>query len=422
MPSSHSSTSHSSSHRSSSSTRSSFSSSHSSSSHSGFSSSRSSFGSSNSISSFKSSSPQKKSSSVSSHSKSSHSDSSKSSKKNSVKNNYSASYSERHNNYKPKKHYSYSEPSRTYCSDHYGNTTQPPSRRHYSSIPPVSIVVDRTHQYRRFDTTWTDSDDVKHSPGYYDENDTRHDGVYSPDDANVVCYCSYCGNTTSFNTRTTTEFQCSSCGAAMDVVKAEPASNSAPASAPSARHTDDYTIENTPWYVRGLIIAAVVIICWIVGSLISISTPDGTISLSETGVERSYAVNDDTVNFEVNDPIINSMPHYDEGRPTTIYLTPTIIDNCYSISPEVTADYSIAMRWDGENYYDNTSDYYAYYNTDVSPAMWQYWYEPISSDFGDYGWIEYDETTRDWVIEVDYDQWEVIPNSYDTSSLYYIVN
>lgn len=79
------------------------------------------------------------------------------------------------------------------------------------------------------------------------------------------------------------------------------------------------------------------------------------------------------------------------------------------------------MRWDGENYYDNTHNYYAWYNNDVSPAMWQYWYDPISDNYGNCGWMEYDETTREWYVEESKNNWVTVPEYYDTSELYYII-
>jgi hypothetical protein len=72
------------------------------------------------------------------------------------------------------------------------------------------------------------------------------------------------------------------------------------------------------------------------------------------------------------------------------------------------------------NYYDPDTDCYFWYNIDVYPNTWQYWYEGISSDYGDYGWMEYDVSEGLWYIQVsDYD-WIVLPDEYDTSYLWYI--
>lgn len=83
---------------------------------------------------------------------------------------------------------------------------------------PKSTIIGYEHKYRHFTVQWTSKDGNIHTPGYYDENNKRYDGVYTTYDKNVICYCSYCGNTTNFDVSTTTEFECSSCGAPMDVV------------------------------------------------------------------------------------------------------------------------------------------------------------------------------------------------------------
>ncbi len=78
------------------------------------------------------------------------------------------------------------------------------------------------------------------------------------------------------------------------------------------------------------------------------------------------------------------------------------------------------LVWDAaeDSYYDADSDCWLWYNTDVNPPIWQYWYEGISSDFGDYGWMEHD--ADGWWIERDAGDWIALPDRYDTSGLWYI--
>ena len=54
----------------------------------------------------------------------------------------------------------------------------------------------------------------------------------------------------------------------------------------------------------------------------------------------------------------------------------------------------------------------------MRPALWQYWYEPISGDFGDYGWMEYEDGI--WYIETDAGQWDPVPEEYDLTCLWHI--
>ena len=82
--------------------------------------------------------------------------------------------------------------------------------------------------------------------------------------------------------------------------------------------------------------------------------------------------------------------------------------------------YDKQIRWSpsDDSYYDSASGLYLWYNTDVSPNLWQYWYEPISGDYGDYGWMEYEDGY--WYIEVGEASWMEVPEEYDTSVLWHI--
>ena len=81
---------------------------------------------------------------------------------------------------------------------------------------------------------------------------------------------------------------------------------------------------------------------------------------------------------------------------------------------------SKTLVWDDgeESYHDEASDLWLWYNTDVEPPLWQYWYEPISGDYGSYGWMEYENET--WYIETSQGRWIEVPEKYDTSSLWHI--
>ena len=72
------------------------------------------------------------------------------------------------------------------------------------------------------------------------------------------------------------------------------------------------------------------------------------------------------------------------------------------------------------NYYDSVTDCYFWLNTNVYPAIWQYWYEGISSDFGDFGWMEYDFEENQWYIEESKGYWAVLPDKYDQSKLWHM--
>ena len=109
-----------------------------------------------------------------------------------------------------------------------------------------------------------------------------------------------------------------------------------------------------------------------------------------------------------------SMPEFLNWN--TIYLSETGPQSfAVSNSP---ADKELVWDEDADSFYDEESDCWLWYNTDVEPPLWQYWYEGISSDFGDYGWMEHD--SDGWFIEKSYGNWIPLPLEYDTGSLWYI--
>lgn len=78
-------------------------------------------------------------------------------------------------------------------------------------------------------------------------------------------------------------------------------------------------------------------------------------------------------------------------------------------------------KWDSESasYYDKTSDCYFWMNDTIDTPQWQYWYEDISSEYGDYGWMEYDFEESIWYIEVAEGDWDPLSNGYDTTELWH---
>ena len=102
---------------------------------------------------------------------------------------------------------------------------------------------------------------------------------------------------------------------------------------------------------------------------------------------------------------------------TDIYLD-EVGDRIYRICEESDA-YEKHITWDygAQSYYDIESDCYLWYNTDVSPNLWQYWYEDIAGS-NYYGWMECEGDI--WYIEVSDTQWDEYTG--DTSGLWHIEN
>lgn len=98
-----------------------------------------------------------------------------------------------------------------------------------------------------------------------------------------------------------------------------------------------------------------------------------------------------------------------------IYLD-KIYDDTYKICESDSA-HEKHISWDYgiRAYYDEESDCYLWYNTDVSPNVWQYWYEDIAGD-NYYGWMEF--YNDKWYIEVSDTEW--VEYTGDTSDLWHI--
>ena len=92
--------------------------------------------------------------------------------------------------------------------------------------------------------------------------------------------------------------------------------------------------------------------------------------------------------------------------------------NGYAYSSSDRADKTLVWDSDADSYYDGSSECWLWYNTDVTPSLWQYWYEGISSDYGDFGWMEHD--SEGWYIEASEGNWIDLPGRYDTSDLWWI--
>ena len=73
-------------------------------------------------------------------------------------------------------------------------------------------------------------------------------------------------------------------------------------------------------------------------------------------------------------------------------------------------------------YYDQESGCSFRYNDRGRYHRWQYWYDDISTDFEDGGWMEYDAEEDQWYIEKKRLKWIKLPEEYDVTELWHIDN
>ncbi len=271
------------------------------------------------------------------------------------------------------------------------------------------------HNYSYFPESWTDRKTGNYyQAGYYDEKGEyyqdvvfRRDGKYK----DVLCECEYCRAKIHTDWKENTVLKCPNCGGQMKVISQLDEYTQDP------NYTNDAAVRRK-YSVKPTIVKCIVALCIFVLIILPtllvltmmvlvfnfiISDSKGSSGESGTRSSSGYEAPSDT-----------NLSIYGD----TLYLD-DIGGGAYRI---VTSedDYEKKLKWDYgyDSYYDRESDCYLWYNTDVSPNLWQYWYENISSDYGDYGWMEYEPTG--WYIEEDSSNWIALPDNYDTSGLWHI--
>ena len=284
---------------------------------------------------------------------------------------------------------------------------QPSGFRPSGSSYRPTYYYGRRHDYIYYPVAWVDNDSgISYQQGYYDENGNRYDNVAFEKDgrySNVVCRCSYCGTETvldlSAKDAANKTLQCPSCGAPMEIQslldEEQRASSYSDPSAPGSTAVQKKSGRHTFLLVLLVIFSMIAIL-----SLFSrMRSPYDSSSsgYSQTISGSGYSSVEEDVLF---------LNHAGNGA--------------YTLSSH--SDGSKILTWDSsaDSYYDAESDCWLWYNTDVEPPLWQYWYEGISSDFGDYGWMEHEDTG--WYIEASNGNWIPLPDGYDTTALWYIAD
>ena len=229
------------------------------------------------------------------------------------------------------------------------------------------------HDYMYYPVGWYDTRTGEYrAPGYYDENGAYYPGavIRMTDADEAAVYCKDCNAVVQPYSEEESLWRCSSCQRIIPGVVEDTEYSAAPTG----------TSSDSAWVfkaVKWLIIFIVVVGLY--------ATASNVIRGFSGSDQASYAVTDQSDEYYV-EAIGRTCPWMDE----------------YS------------------SYYDATTDCYFRYNQEVSPAQWQYWYEGISSDYGDYGWMEYDEEKGAWFIEDRNSHWIQLPSSYDTAQLWHI--
>ena len=276
-----------------------------------------------------------------------------------------------------------------------------------------SYYYGRRHDYVYYPESWTDQNTgTSYEKGYYDETGQHYDSVAFTNEGkyeNVVCRCPYCGQDTILNLTAEDvsmhNLQCPHCGGGMEIVSElddyvtqAPENTHSYASEESLKQfRQNPKKKKRPW---GIIVLAVLVLFGI-----------GRVRQRMQEQSDSYTPEVQQVQ-QIDYPADESEILGDE-----VGLKQTG-PNSYALSFSQTGDKTLVWEEETSSYYDEESDCWLWYNTYMDPPVWQYWYEGISSEFADSGWMEHD--SDGWFIEESYGNWIELPAEYDSDRLWYI--
>ena len=292
--------------------------------------------------------------------------------------------------------------------------------------------IGRSHTYIYYPIGWTDSTSGRqYESGYYDENGQRYENVsFREKDGsykNVLCQCEYCGTQKVMDlTSADTKLTCDACGGNMKIV------GNLDEVMQEGEGTGEYkgaSFEVGDGNSQGSRVKKLIL--RIIGVICAVNILSTLFSNCAARTGRNGYTPVDEMGYWDEDEDHSTMygDNGNSGSQETSLSNVDIFGNTIHLQKNADGSFSIekngldkTISWqdDYESYYDSASDCYLWYNNEVDPPVWQYWYEGISSDFGDNGWMEYDASTGKWWIEESYDNWIELPDRYSTENLWHI--
>ena len=279
--------------------------------------------------------------------------------------------------------------------DNHNKRNQHPHEHLHSSVneKPANIIMVNNcylNNYEKTDTSYEHKD-------IYSE--TKEDYKITK---NILYRCSYCDKELYLNPESCENPTCPDCGARLNIVseldeiKSDIEQN----------NTLDQDKRKSEFY--NAMLSMFIIIILLVSTVFL-----GMFALNK--IEEVISIN--ISNEQQTTTSLSDVDIYG----STIYLLNNS-DGSYKIitGAEDMIGYDKKLEWNEkyEAYYDPDSDCYLYYNMDVFPYIWQYWFEGYSSDY-ESGWMEYDTDEECWYIETDPGNWEKL-NNWNGSWFWYI--
>ena len=268
----------------------------------------------------------------------------------------------------------------------------------------------RKHSYAYYPEDWTDAETgASYQKGYYDENGQRYENVAFEEDGkykSVVCGCPYCGLDTILDLGADAaaghSLRCPNCGGPMEIcseldtiLSEVPENTHVYDSEESLKNAFPQKRKKTRLWP---FVLALMLVFSAVNRVRARLRPEPVQQLPTTVSSGST---------------LSLAPFGDH-----LYLEKQEDGSYHVVTDVLRADKLLDYERDSDNYYDEASDCWLWYNREVEPAVWQYWYEGVSSDFGDYGWMEHADDG--WHIEASEGNWIPLPEKYDASGLWYI--
>ncbi len=266
----------------------------------------------------------------------------------------------------------------------------------------------KNHDYVHYDESWTDKKTGKeYRAGYYDEEGNFYeDIIFSEhgkilDSATAVCRCDYCRMEDSRPWKDR-EKPCTHCGGNMTLVS----------------QIDELAVDNSSYIssdsgvfdLKTIILIAFCVLmapCVIGGILSAILGLFDAESDEDKEYDSYYEGSSDySSGVKYNIPDIGSTMYLKAGDGAYI-----LTDQSDYQDNSASGDYKKLLLDSDGNYYEKATDCYVWLNTDIDPPQFQYYYEGISSEYGDYGWMEYDVDDRAWYIEVAQDDWQPLDSA-----------
>ena len=265
-----------------------------------------------------------------------------------------------------------------------------------------------------YPVAWLDeSTNTTYQNGYYDEQGNRYDNLILKNNEkyeNVPMHCEYCETTQVRDLTDDNEtMTCPHCGANMVIDAILDERTDIPSYDQTVSYNSTGTVSQKgkwrPFIIVAIVIGAIYIVPAITSAMFApfygLLKFVSNIRNPQTGTVQQTS--QQTITTQTYEPDPEYLSNEDIFG-MVLYLKSSEEGMLFGNS----TDYEKNLIWNDsdECYYDASSDCYVWFNTDLDPSLWQYWYEGISSDYGDYGWMEYEDGK--WYIETDYGNWEEI--------------